>query len=167
LGKPGREDGLTYLIRHGRAEDSHPLGDEARALTPEGRRDFRRLAREVARKIDLRGIAASPLVRAVQTAELLADAAGIDEVLIAGQLACQQASGAGVIALARSLGPGWALVGHNPSMGEALAQALELGTDAARFRKGAIAALRPQDTAAEHWTLAWVVSPGRDFATEL
>jgi phosphohistidine phosphatase len=165
VSKQARDDGLTYLIRHGRAEDSHPLGDEARALSADGRQSFRKLAREVARKLDLRGIAASPLVRAVQTAELLAEAAGIDEVLISGQLACQQASGAGVLTLARSLGPGWALVGHNPSMGEALAQALNLGTEAARFRKGAVAALRPTD--GEHWALAWVVSPGRDFETEL
>ena len=35
---------LVYLVRHGKAEDQHPLGDEARALTAEGRREFRELA---------------------------------------------------------------------------------------------------------------------------
>ncbi len=29
-----------YLVRHGRAEPSHPLGDFARRLTPVGRADF-------------------------------------------------------------------------------------------------------------------------------
>jgi phosphohistidine phosphatase len=70
-----------------------------------------------------------------------------------------------VLALARALGPGWALVGHNPTMGEALAQALALGTEAARFRKGAIAALRPPAEVRGNWELAWVISPGRDFET--
>ena len=165
LAKPARGDGLIYLIRHGRAEDTHPQGDEARGLTGDGRRAFRALAAEVVRKLGLRGIATSPLVRAVQTAELLAAAAGIEEVQVRGTLAYEQASGAGVLALARALGPGWALVGHNPSMGEALARALGLATEAARFRKGAIAALQPGPEEDKPWRLEWVISPGRDFET--
>jgi phosphohistidine phosphatase len=165
LGKTEHGDGLIYLIRHGRAEDTHPLGDEARGLTADGRRGFRDLMGEIGKKLRLVGIATSPLVRAVQTAEIVAEACGIDEVLVRGALGSEQASGDAVIGLARALGPGWALVGHNPSMGEALAQALGLASEAARFRKGAIAALEPADD--DPWKLRWVVSPGRDFETSL
>ena len=76
MGKSTRAEGLIYLVRHGKAEDNHPLGDEARGLTAEGRREFRELMQEIAGKLDLRGIATSPLVRAVQTAELMAEATG-------------------------------------------------------------------------------------------
>ncbi len=167
MAKPARGEGLIYLIRHGRAEDSHPQGDEARGLTADGRRAFRELAHEVGKKVGLRGIATSPLVRAVQTAELLAEAAGIEEVQVRGPLAYDKASGTSVLTLARALGPGWALVGHNPSMGEALAQALGLAGEAARFRKGAIAALQPGPGESSPWRLEWIISPGRDFETEV
>lgn len=167
MGKATRGEGLIYLVRHGRAEDSHPLGDGARGLTGDGRQAFRHFAREVRKRLELAGIATSPLVRAVQTAELLAEATGTDEVLVREALAYEQASGAGVLALGRALGPGWALVGHNPSMGEALALALGLGTEAARFRKGAIAALQPGPAEDAPWRLAWIVSPGRDFETSI
>ena len=167
MGKATRGEGLIYLVRHGRAEDSHPLGDEARGLTADGRRDFRELLGEIGKKLNLQGIATSPLVRAVQTAELLSEATGTDEIVVRGSLAYEQASGASVLSLARTLGPGWALVGHNPSMGEALAQALGLGSEAARFRKGAIAAVRPGADPDGLWTLEWVVSPGHDFETSV
>jgi phosphohistidine phosphatase len=65
---------------------------------------------------------------------------------------------AALVRLARKLGDGWALVGHNPGMALALAEMLAL-PQAPSFRKGAIAAL--EATSASKWQLAWVVSPGR------
>ena len=58
------------LLRHGKAEDSHPQGDGTRALVDKGRKQARRAGRilkaaEGAPEIVL----TSPLVRAVQTAE--------------------------------------------------------------------------------------------------
>jgi phosphohistidine phosphatase len=167
LAKAAQSERLVYLVRHGSAEDSHALGDEARGLTPDGRRTFRELAQQVSKRLDLKGIASSPLVRAVQTAELLAEVAGIDEVSIRGTLASDHGSGAAVLDLARALGAGWALVGHNPAMGEALARALKLPEDAAQFRKGAIAALEPPAEKQGPWRLAWIISPGRDYKTEV
>ncbi len=70
------------LVRHAVAEDAHPLGDEARALTAEGRAAFRAHARKLARLTPMTGIVTSPLVRAVQTAELLAEAFGLGSVRI-------------------------------------------------------------------------------------
>src|SRR5204862_5047285 len=63
-----------YLVRHGIAEEGHEkLRDGSRALTDKGRRRFQKTARafgKLGRKLDL--ILTSPLVRAVQTAEILA-----------------------------------------------------------------------------------------------
>ena len=65
-----------FLIRHSEAVEEGPrLGDGDRYLTPDGRR----LSRAVGSKLKAEGIAfdallTSPLVRAVQTAELVAGA---------------------------------------------------------------------------------------------
>ena len=154
---------MIYLVRHGRAEDDHPLGDEARALTSEGRNELRELAAELGPKLGLVGIATSPLVRAVQTAEILAHASGIDRVETHGELS-QTMSGSALVRLCRRLGTGWALVGHNPGMADALAELLGL-PETPRFRKGAIAALEPAergaDDRASRFALAWTISPGR------
>jgi len=64
-----------YLLRHGIAEDSHPAGDAARALTDEGRKKLRRVLDLAAHAgVELSLILSSPLKRAVQTAEIAADA---------------------------------------------------------------------------------------------
>ena len=66
-----------YLVRHGIAVDGgEAMPDGSRGLTDKGRRRFHRTARafgKLGHKLDL--ILTSPLVRAVQTAEILAGAA--------------------------------------------------------------------------------------------
>ncbi len=98
------------------AEDDNPLGDEARALTPEGRAAFRQHARKLARLTPLTGIVTSPLVRAVQTAEILAEALGLERVEVHPALLPRPRAHKRILSLAHELGPGWALVGHNPSL---------------------------------------------------
>src|SRR5690349_8262505 len=64
-----------YLLRHGIAEDAHAgLPDEHRKLTTEGRRKLREIM-QVARRAGVApsAILTSPLLRAVQTAEIAAD----------------------------------------------------------------------------------------------
>jgi phosphohistidine phosphatase len=148
----------VLLVRHGKAQDDHPLGDDARALTDEGREEFREHARKVAGHVVLEGLLTSPAVRAVQTAEILAEACGVGEVKVRGELSIDRASARTIEALCREVGPGWALVGHNPSMAEALAHLLGHGS-VPQFRKGAVVALKPAATLP--WELAWVASPGR------
>jgi phosphohistidine phosphatase len=70
-------------------------------------------------------------------------------------------------ALCRSVGPGWALVGHNPSMAEALEHLLGHPAGVPRFRKGTVAALQPSATGAPPWQLAWLASPGRKMSHDL
>jgi phosphohistidine phosphatase len=150
-----------WIVRHARSIDSHPGGDEMRSLTAEGRTVFRDFARSVAPRGAIEQVGASPLVRATQTAEILAEALGIAEVEIFAELASDADS---IEPLARGLGAGWALVGHNPGMAETLARLCGLA-EAPQFRKGAIAALAP--AARGEWQVAWTSSPGRDVASRL
>jgi phosphohistidine phosphatase len=149
----------VLLVRHGKAQDSHPSGDGARALTEEGREEFRAHAEKIAAHVALRGILSSPLVRAVQTAEILAEACGVAKIEIRDELDADRASARSIEALCRAVGPGWALVGHNPSMAEALAHLIGHARGAPQFRKGAVAAL--EMASALPWTLAWMAAPGR------
>lgn len=66
---------LVILIRHGAAASDSPLGDEGRALTPVGRRQAEATGRALAdHAIQPTEVWTSPLVRAVQTAELVVGA---------------------------------------------------------------------------------------------
>src|SRR5947207_14525753 len=74
------------IIRHGKAEERKGLlslkRDVTRRLTKEGRKEMRKAAkglREIAPKIDV--LASSPLVRARETADIVADEMGIDEIV--------------------------------------------------------------------------------------
>jgi phosphohistidine phosphatase len=107
------------LVRHGEAVDQAPgLGDEGRFLTPKGRKISRRMARWLAKR-DERSPAAiwtSPLVRAVQTAEILAERARPCEGVVAkGELSPNADPREVLELLAAYEGPGpLALVGHEP-----------------------------------------------------
>jgi phosphohistidine phosphatase len=134
-----------YLVRHGIAADpAAGIPDDDRPLTPKGRRRFRGGARAFARLGEVPTfVFTSPLVRAVQTAEILAGALKADAVEILEPLR----SGAPVRALLGELGrrledgESAALVGHDPQMTALVATLGGLDArDAARvvFRKGAI-----------------------------
>ncbi len=84
-----------YVMRHGIAEDHASSGrDEDRALTGSGRDGVRDVARLLAREGEIpRRILASPLVRANQTAEIVAAAA-------------KAAGGPGAVETMRELSPG-------------------------------------------------------------
>ncbi|GEN08050.1 phosphohistidine phosphatase [Myxococcus fulvus] len=151
------------LVRHAEAEEAHVLGDEARALTPEGRALFRQHARKLARLTPLRGIVTSPLVRAVQTAELLAEALGLAQVDVHPALLPRKGAARRILKLAHELGPGFALVGHNPSLEKALALALGDDTRAPdKLRKGTAVALRALADDGGY-QLVWWAAPGRSL----
>ncbi|WP_263452446.1 SixA phosphatase family protein [Hyalangium gracile] len=145
------------LVRHAVAEDEHALGDEARALTVEGRAAFRQHARKLARLTPMTGILTSPLVRAVQTAEILAEAFGLAQVEVHQALLPLDHAHKRIVELAAEVGPGWALVGHNPSLARAGKLALgEALPD--KLRKGTVLAMMP---AGKRFTFAWMAAPGR------
>lgn len=74
-----------YVMRHGTAEDDAADGrDESRALTMPGRERVREIAdRLIALGEAPKAIVSSPLVRALQTAELVASTQGFADVVTA------------------------------------------------------------------------------------
>ncbi|MEP6653093.1 MAG: phosphohistidine phosphatase SixA [Myxococcales bacterium] len=159
----------AYLIRHGTAADTAPDGsDHARALTPEGIADLRAEAAGLQRlKVRFDLVLASPLVRARQTAEVLAaELDGKPRIVISAALSTAGSPDA-VTAELRDLGLSKskpehsrvALVGHEPGMGELAAS--WLGARAAiPFKKGAICRIDFQHAvAAAAGELRWFLTP--------
>lgn len=136
------DEDLILLVRHGIAQDDHKAGDAARGLTDRGRRKFRKQAKRIAKHLPVTGIVSSPLVRAVQTAELLASACGVDEVEIRDELIPGPSTAEKLLKLIHTLPRGTALVGHNPSLEEVAAALLGQPALAFPFKKGAAIAVR-------------------------
>src|SRR5580765_1210383 len=91
------------LIRHAEAGDDAPR-DESRALTVRGRADARRLGRVLARRgVRFSAIVTSPLVRAVQTAEIVAAATEYRGRMSATDLLVPEADAAAVVAFLGTL----------------------------------------------------------------
>lgn len=143
-----------YLVRHAEAEPS-PGDDAARRLTPAGRARFAAHAASLAGRMRVALVLTSPLVRARETAALLAAASGAPVEEEPG-LAPGASSAQELLALARRRGDGVALVGHNPEMAEAVAAVARrhLAVSA-----GTVAAVDAD--AAGTSQLAWLEPPGR------
>src|SRR5215469_6165377 len=99
-----------YLVRHGIAVDHADRGDlpdDDRPLTAKGRRRFRRAARAFARMGETPDLLfTSPLIRAAQTAEILAGAFKVYEVQVLEELRVGVPAGALLAGLARRLKDG-------------------------------------------------------------
>jgi phosphohistidine phosphatase len=131
-----------YLCRHGEAVDgSDDVPDELRWLTAEGRRgvaDVGAALRDEGEEPDL--ILTSPLVRAVQTADVLAQAVRYKgEVEVLASLAPGGRLGV-VVAALQELGEDIRavyLVGHEPQMSDWTAALSSAGPSIGSFRRAA------------------------------
>jgi phosphohistidine phosphatase len=148
------------LIRHGEAGDD-ARRDEERALTERGRADTRRVGRALARRgTRFTAVITSPLVRAVQTAEIVA--AGVQfrgRVTVTTALE-PEADAAGVVALLTALEAekSVALVAHEPILSRVAAALLGV----ARFRslrKSEALRIRLSDGPARPGKLRWRIDP--------
>lgn len=135
-----------YIVRHAIAEDvSHSGRDEDRALTTEGRKKMKRAARGLATLgVAPAALLASPLVRAQQTAEIVAETLP----RLAIETCDLLAPGVDERALTRLMNGAYAdrdvmLVGHEPDLGELLSFWLtgSRGGVETRFKKGAVACI--------------------------
>lgn len=147
------------LVRHAIAEDPSPdRPDDARALTRRGRKRFRAAVGGLGRLgLSFDHLLYSPVLRAVQTAELLGP-------LLEGESAvCEALAAPPDLALLSALSPlpcrRLALVGHEPWLGE-LAALLLMGKtgpgENLGFRKGGVAWLEG-DLSPGHMSLrAWL-----------
>jgi phosphohistidine phosphatase len=147
-----------YLVRHGKAEQG---GDDAkRRLTDKGRESVGRVARRLARAgVQIDRIEHSGLVRAAETAEILAEALGGRVVQSDGLLPDDD-----VASMAKRLEDGpidsRMLVGHNPFMERLAAYLLgDPDADIVRFGTSQVALFSDDGG---HWSLDWSLS--RDLA---
>ena len=144
----------VYFVRHAKAEQG--AGDDAsRHLTSEGRRRFARLVGAIGGRVRIARILSSPLVRARETAEILARSTGA-AVEIDARLAAGASSARELVAMAREATPGTALVGHNPELAEAVTRVA--GEDL-EVKPGAVAAL---DVGEKDVRLAWLEVPQKE-----
>jgi phosphohistidine phosphatase len=155
----------VYLVRHAEAVDrTGSMPDAVRHLTARGRVSFRKTAlRLKANGTTVSRILTSPIVRAVQTADILAEQLGFD----------------GEVIPVPQLGPGFdvevmnevlnafpedgeiVLVGHEPDMGRVVSALLSL-TKGYAMPKGAVAAIEVPDTGNRlHGTLEWLLDGDR------
>ena len=109
------------LLRHGRAEPAGPAGDDARTLTPGGRRALERLgARLVREGTRHERVFASPLVRAAESAAALLGAFPDHAPVETLEALAFSSSPVDVVGSLRDLGVSSGhvlLVGHQPQMG--------------------------------------------------
>ena len=153
-----------YLIRHGLAEergDAWP-DDNKRPLTSEGMDRMRKAARGLARlgvTIDI--VLSSPLVRARQTAELLAGGLDPRPSLVNIDSLAPDGSYAAIAADLEKHGRKGrlALVGHEPAIGE-LAARLIGSRHALEFKKGAVCRIDLDELPpAGPGDLRWMLTP--------
>lgn len=98
-----------YVMRHGPAEDTSPTGrDGDRALTPEGRERTRAVARALFADGEAPlTIFSSPLVRALQTAEIVAAVTDLEKRVRETKDSGKDAGGApGAVEIRREMAPG-------------------------------------------------------------
>jgi phosphohistidine phosphatase len=152
-----------WLVRHAVAaeRDEFQGPDSERPLTDKGRRRFREFCEWLAEQAEMpQVIIASPLVRAAETAALLAKTAGLKKSeVIASEFLAPGADLASLLRFVRD-NPAEivALVGHEPDMGHYLSELVGGGEFA--FGKGFIAAVEfASAPAAGAGHLRWFVGP--------
>jgi phosphohistidine phosphatase len=158
------------VIRHAIAEDRDEWAfsgkpDAERPLTRDGRDRMRRAASGIALeapRLDL--IATSPLVRAVQTAEIVADEYDGKELTVVGELSPECAPET-LLPWLRSHEPDTtiAVVGHEPHLGFLVGWLLTGRHESfVELKKGAAVLLEFDDPpAAGNATLLWALQPGQ------
>jgi len=154
------------IIRHAIAfeRDRHRWRDDAaRPLSPAGMRRARKAAaglKAFSKAPDV--VLTSPLVRARQTAQILAEVAGWPKPTEAPELSPGEHAPAVLALLGRVRGKLVAIVGHQPELG-ALLTACLLGDGKAlpiEMKKNAVACVSFEGTAgAGHAALKWLATP--------
>jgi phosphohistidine phosphatase len=138
-----------FLVRHGDADADIPegLGDEARPLTVRARQQLE--THFAALTEQMRGVDAiftSPLVRAVQTAQILSLVQKHEGILHPHRSLVPEMPVGTMESLVRvHRGRSLVLVGHQPSMGAMAAHLLGIGTFPKPVPPGTVIALRTSD----------------------
>jgi phosphohistidine phosphatase len=137
----------VYILRHGKAEDAgHGMADADRRLTKKGREEMARAGRWMAAqglRFDL--VAASPLVRAQETAAVVAASLGRKDRIVTWDVL---APGGDPDTICREIGKNpdlvsILLVGHEPLLSALVSRIISgEGNAAIAMTKGALAKIR-------------------------
>lgn len=151
---------IVVFIRHGTAEKAKGHdGDAKRALTPHGREKFTRAAAGIASLLPGNAkllLWSSPLVRARETAEILAARMNLSKPEMCVFLAEPSWDSLAAALQAMPDDACVLLVGHEPMLG---IWCRELCGARFPFRRGAAAAIRLTDAASGQGELLWFLQP--------
>jgi phosphohistidine phosphatase len=149
-----------YLLRHGLAADAGPegTGDAGRPLTKDGAAKMQQAAQGL-RRLDLgvEALITSPLVRAHQTAEIVAHELKLDL-----SLSDLLRPGCGLGQLLALLGEQGSarrvmIVGHEPDFGNIIGALI--GGEPVPLKKGGLARVDMEAPSAGRGTLVWLLAP--------
>jgi phosphohistidine phosphatase len=160
----------VFLVRHGHADSDIPdgLDDAARALTHKAREAvFEHFAglRQRMRGVDR--VLTSPLVRTVQTAQILAIAQGLEVPLKAHRsLLPEMPVGSQEKLLSAHLDETLVLVGHNPSIPAMAAHLMRLASLPRKVSPGTVVGLE-LDSLEEPAQLLFFAPPGEAVVEDL
>ncbi len=151
-----------YLSRHEEAEPGHAVRDGHRVLTGFGRRRGRQTGRLLVERPEIIDtVWTSPLVRAVQTAEILAGALGLEDSVAVKAMIAEPPSVVALVDLLLSAPgniQGLLMVGHQPTLGMLISTLI--GREYRRsLRPGTIVALdidRATKRASPRWAIEGV-----------
>lgn len=151
-----------YFLRHGIAvePDEWQGRDFDRPLTPEGRERMQREAKTIAAlTLGISVVVTSPLVRARQTAEIVAEALDLRDSLVEDT---RLGLGFGLEAFAAIVAANGSvealmLVGHEPSFSVTVGQLA--GKARVEIKKGALAGVEFAGASATHGTLTCLIPP--------
>ena len=161
----------VFLVRHADADAEVPegLGDEARALTARARLSigdhFRALAERIGRPTLM---LTSPLVRAVQTAQILSMAVGYDGPLKVHRALLPDMPVGALDTLLREKQPeALVLVGHQPSVGAMAAHLLEAQALPRAVSPGSVIGLELPEALDAAARLLFFATPGQPVLESL
>lgn len=161
---------ILYIVRHAEAvEGSDILKDEWRFLTQNGRLTAKKMSSLIAKYGPKpRLIISSPLTRAVQTAEIIAEKACRKNVVVASGLLLP---GSGINELVDHLkgckeARRVMLIGHEPQLGTLVATLLGCEDGTVSLKKGACVTLKlDPDNKERPASFLWYLAPGKKRTT--
>ena len=153
---------ICYFLRHGPAGDRETWkgSDSQRPLTRDGRKRIAREARTMADlRLELARVITSPLARARQTAQIVADELDLKDALVEDPRIDLGFSADRLASVLRDYQDANAimLVGHEPSMSGVIAEVV--GGANLDFKKGALACVEIGSLAPPRGRLIWLATP--------
>jgi phosphohistidine phosphatase len=151
-----------YFLRHGIAEEPAEWAgsDFDRPLTRAGRARMEREAKAIAElQLELELIVTSPLLRARQTAEIVAQRLDMSDALVEDERLAEGFDAEGLGAILRGHGEAKSilLVGHEPAMSATIGKIV--GNASVEMKKGALAGVELSGPAASTGMLICLIPP--------